>query len=75
MTEENTGAVDDAGCSLDTGTTKVTEALPASSGYWSVGFVASSGWDILPAAAFLLLLGLGITFSSSGAAKKSVDPK
>ena len=75
MTEENTGTVDGAGRSLDTGTTKVIEALPASSGCWTVGSVASSDWDILPAAAFLLLLGLGITFSSSGAAKKSVNPK
>ena len=83
MTEENTGTVDGVGRSLDTGTAKVTEALPASSGCWTVGSVASSDWDILPAAAFLLLLGLGITSSSSsgssitlsGAAKISVDPK
>ena len=42
MAEENTGTVDGAGRSLDTGTTKVTKALLASSGRWTVGSVTGS---------------------------------
>ena len=41
--EGNTGTVDGAWRSLDNGTSKVTEAPPASSGYWAVGSVVSPG--------------------------------
>ena len=82
-TEGNTDTVDGAGRSLDTRTTKVTEALLASSGRWTVGSVAGSDRDILPAVVFLLFLGLSGTSSSSsgssmtfrGAEKRSVDPR
>ena len=83
MAEENTGTVDGAGRSLDIGTAKVTEALLASSGRWTIGSVAGSDQDILLAVIFLLFLGLSGTSSSSsgssmtlgGAAKKSVDSR